>query len=251
MESKRALVTGAAFGIGRAIATKLAAEGVHVICLDIDAEGAKAIAAEIGGTPWAANLEQPGVISAVIPSHWPLDYLVNNAGIMVRTSLTETKIEDWDRLMAINLRAPFLLSQAFAQAAIRDKRPGHIVNVSSGHAVLSGFNRTAYAAAKAGIESLTRNCALELGRDSILVNAVAPGFTFTEMSRQSLVGNRLQAVEERLPIHRVGEASEVANAVWTLLSGQLSYITGQVLRIDGGWSNSDVDYAKFVDDPRA
>jgi NAD(P)-dependent dehydrogenase (short-subunit alcohol dehydrogenase family) len=162
---------------------------------------------------------------------------------MIRSSILETHLEDWDRLMAVNLRAPFALMKACAKRWIEEMREGRIVNISSGHAVLASRNRAAYAAAKAGLESVTRNAAFEWGKQGVKVFAVAPGFTWTEMSRGSLVGDRLARVESRLPSGKVAEATEVAKVVISYLSGDLDYTAGHTIRFDGGWTNSDVDYS--------
>jgi NAD(P)-dependent dehydrogenase (short-subunit alcohol dehydrogenase family) len=232
---KGVVVTGAAQGIGRAIAARLVEEGWQVAGLDV-------LPATLD-IPWVvgdvADAEAHRQAISLLPS---LDAYVNNAGIISRTALVDTTDEDFDRVIDVNLRGVFLGMREAAKTFLRQNSPGHIVSLSSGHAILAGYDRAPYAATKAGIEALTRNAAAELGPHRILVNAVAPGFTFTEMSRGSLVGERLKFVEKRLPLGRVSEAEEVAKSVACLLSGALSGMTGQVLRVDGGWSNSDIRY---------
>lgn len=249
-EQPLVIVTGAGAGIGKAITQVLCGEGYRVAAVEIDAERLEGLVSEVEGVVgYQADVGNAGAVETVlgqIEAECRLaTALVNNAGVIGRTSILETSPEDFWRVMETNLGGVYHFLHFMAKAWVAAGAGGHVVNLSSGHAVIGGYNRAAYAASKAGIEALTRNAAVELGQFGILVNAVAPGFTFTEMSRQSLVGERLAMVNRRLPIRRVAEAEEVAAAVLALISGRVPYMTGQTLRIDGGWSNSDVDYARL------
>lgn len=242
MNSPRVVVTGAARGIGRAISERLAREGMTVFGIDQSWP-------EPAGCSTTADVSDRGqmelAFALALDEMGGIDVLVNNAGIILRKDLLDSEPDEWWRVLEVNLRGAFHGTQIAARQMIDSGIQGRIINITSGHAILGGYHRTAYAASKAAIESLTRNSALELGRHGILVNAVAPGFTFTEMNRHTLVGDRLRLVNQRLPIGRVAEADEVAEAVSLLAKGSLGYMTGQVLRIDGGWSVSDIEYEAF------
>lgn len=264
------LVTGAGAGIGQAIAICLAQAGHPVACLDINPDTAAQTARSIKqlgsnppqpdatqtyptkpyqAKPYQADVSDPkqceAAFARIVKDFPDLGAIVNNAGVILRAPLLQTTPQEFAHVLATNLGGAFHFTQLAAAYWTTRQQPGHIVNISSGHATIGGYDRVAYAASKAAIEALTRNAAVELGQHGILVNAVSPGFTFTEMSRQSLVGERLAMVERRLPIRRVAEAEEVAQAVLALVSGKIPYMTGQTLRVDGGWSASDVDYSRL------
>lgn len=240
-----AFVTGGAQGIGRAIVRALADAGFAVLAFDVNHNALDSLNEGQKGICWG-DVSDPASVQAGIEEACalgPLKVCVNNAGIIGRTPLLSASEEEVRCIIEVNLLGCFWGIQAAGRKMVEQGEGGHIISLSSGHAVLAGFDRAAYAATKAGIESLTRNAALELGHAGICVNAVAPGFTLTEMSKGSLVGDRRRIVERRLPLGRVGMPDEVASAVVALATGALSGMTGQVLRIDGGWSNSDVRYS--------
>lgn len=243
-----AIVTGAGAGIGRAITTILSENGYTVAAVDIDQDRLDSLQLP-NVHPVNADVSDPKQVKNAInqiESRLALPVAcINNAGVISRTSILETSPTQFQKVLQTNLGGCFHFTHYLAAKWVEAQTQGHIVNVSSGHAIIGGYDRAAYAASKAAIEALTRNSAVELGQYGILVNAVAPGFTFTEMSRQSLVGERLAMVNRRLPIRRVAEAEEVATAVLSLITGKIPYMTGQTLRIDGGWSNSDVDYSRL------
>lgn len=242
------LVTGAAKGIGRAIAARFLASDWRVVAGDIDFDALDRRSSSY--LPILLDVsDRSSVESAVDQARlvWPaIDVLVNNAGIIERSSVLNTTPDAFERTWRTNVGGVFHCTQLVAPGMV-ERGAGHIINISSGHALIGGYDRSVYAMTKAAIEAFTRNCARELGGSGILVNAVSPGFTFTEMSRQSLVGERKARVERRLPIRRIAEASEVAEAVFSLASGRIPYMTGHVLRVDGGWANSDVDYGQLGD----
>lgn len=247
--SEVALVTGAGSGIGRSIAERLVKGGFRVAVLDIDLAAAEETAEALGGIAVECDVAEPDECSTAwdeiermigVPK-----VVVNNAGVILRAGIMDTEPEDFWRVVQTNLGGVFHFSRLAAQAWVPMGIPGRIVNISSGHAWIGGYDRSAYASSKAAIEALTRNSAVELGQHGILVNAVSPGFTYTEMSLGSLVGERRAMVERRLPIRRIAEAEEVAQAVFALVTDQVPYMTGQTLRIDGGWINSDVDYSRL------
>ena len=234
MDRGAAWVSGGAEGIGLACCRALAAAGWRVACADL-----RAGESELNQI---VDVSDPQAVDAAIGEAerqlGPLTAAVNNAGIMVRSGLLETGADEARRLIDVNLLGVFFGLQAQARR-MAERGRGEIINISSGHAVIGARDRAIYAAAKAGIEALTRNAAIELAPLGVRVNAVAPGYTFTEMSRRSLVGDRLARVEARLPIGRVAEAEEAADAVLLLAQGALPHMIGQTLRIDGGWTISD------------
>lgn len=240
-----AVVTGAGAGIGKAIAKRLSEGGFRVVGLDIDVSGldGKGFQCDVGDFGQCEEVWGRVVAEVGVPK-----VLVNNAGIILRKSLLDSTPEEFWKVVQTNLGGVFHLSQLAARSWVDGEIQGRIVNISSGHAWIGGYDRSAYASSKAAIEAFTRNSAVELGQHGILVNAVSPGFTFTEMSRGSLVGERKAMVERRLPIRRIAEAEEVAQAVYALATDQVPYMTGQTLRIDGGWSNSDVDYSRLKEE---
>lgn len=238
------LVTGAARGIGAAICRKFTAEGWFVGGIDLSYDDNDVIDLALEGDV-SDHLSFQTCFETFLEATGHIDVLVNNAGIIERSHILETTPERFETVWKVNVGGTFTGIQLAGRQMVK-QGVGHIVNLSSGHAAIGGYNRAAYASSKAAIEALTRNGARELGPDGVLVNAVAPGFTLTEMSRQSLVGTRREKVEKRLPIRRVSESSEVAEAVFSLVSGRIPNMTGQVLRVDGGWSNSDVDYSELA-----
>ncbi len=238
------LITGAARGIGAAVAERFRTEGWIVAGIDLSYEDSKLVdLALIGDVSLPQDFER--CFQNLIDVTGRIDALINNAGLIERTHILETRPERFEEVWKVNVGGTFNGIQIAGRVMV-EQHSGHIVNLSSGHAAIGGYNRAVYAATKAAIEALTRNAARELGPDGVLVNAVAPGFTITEMSRQSLVGERRAKVEKRLPIRRVAEASEVAETIFSLVSGRIPNMTGHVLRVDGGWSNSDVDYTELA-----
>ena len=235
---KTALVTGASRGIGRAIARRLAADGASVIihCHQRRA-AAEALAGELGsGQVVQADLRSVREIDAMFASLGAkkLDILVNNAGIWIGTPLGKTSAEDVDRILEVNIRAVFWVTQDALPLLNEGAR---IINISSvaGRVGVRG-GRSLYGATKAAIDAFTRNWALELADRKILVNAVAPGYVTTDMTNEhfSDVEVRKRAIE-RSPLGRLGNAEEVADVVAFLCSHEARWITGQILNVSGGF----------------
>jgi NAD(P)-dependent dehydrogenase (short-subunit alcohol dehydrogenase family) len=236
------LLTGAAQGIGRVAAESFASEGWQVVAADYQpAEGySENVAFHL------CNVTEPeqvaGLIGSVKREYGQLDSLVNNAAIQVCKPFMDTSLEEWDAVMAVNLRAVFMMTQA-AHPLLKDSQ-GSIVNVSSVHALATSSEIAAYAASKGGLLALTRALAIELAPDKIRVNAVLPGAVDTEMLREGLgrghaggdsLDAQLEALGARTVMGRVGEPWEIARAILFLAENdQSSFMTGSAMVVDGG-----------------
>ncbi len=235
-----ALVTGASRGIGRAIAMRLAAQGAHVIAA-ARGENAAATVQEIAGAGGAAETAAldvgdaaaiDAVIARTLERHGRIDILVNNAGIARDQLMLRMKREDWDAVVATNLTAAFVLTQAVLKPMIRQKR-GRIICISSVVGQSGNPGQANYAASKAGVIGFAKAVALEVASRNITVNVVAPGLIETDMTR-GLTTDARGTWESRIPLRRLGSADDVASAVCFLASDEASYITGQVLAVNGG-----------------
>jgi 3-oxoacyl-[acyl-carrier protein] reductase len=236
-----ALVTGASQGIGEAIALDLAEEGLFVALVDIQPEKLTAVAERIsqgGGqasvrTADVSRFDQAAaVVEAVVKEKRQIDYLVNNAGVTRDNLMMRMREEEWDAVMAVNLKGVF----NFCRAAVRpmiSRRFGRIVNISSVVGVMGNAGQTNYSASKAGVIGLTKSLAREVAGREVTVNAVAPGYIATAMT-EGLPEAVRKAFLEMIPMKRMGTPEEVARAVKFLLSDQASYITGQVIHVNGG-----------------
>jgi 3-oxoacyl-[acyl-carrier protein] reductase len=236
-----ALVTGASQGIGETIAFELAKEGLLVVLVDIQAEKLEAVAERIarsGGqasvqTADVSRFEQAAaVVEAVLREHQRLDYLVNNAGITRDNLLMRMREEEWDAVMAVNLKGVFNFSRAAIRSMISN-RFGRIVNISSVVGVMGNAGQANYSASKAGVIGLTKSLAREVAGREVTVNCVAPGYITTAMT-EGLPEAVKKAFLEMIPMKRMGTPEDVAQAVKFLLSDQAAYITGQVIHVNGG-----------------
>lgn len=238
---KNALVTGASQGIGEAIALELAGEGLAVALVDIQIEKLEAVAArvrEAGGraSVHAADVSRfdqaNEVVEAVLREQRSLDYLVNNAGITRDNLLMRMREEEWDAVLAVNLKGVF----NFTRAAVRPMiaaRFGRIVNISSVVGVMGNAGQANYSASKAGVIGLTKSVSREVAGRGVTANCVAPGYIATAMT-EGLSEAVKSAFLEMIPMKRMGTPDDVAQAVKFLLSDQASYITGQVIHVNGG-----------------
>lgn len=241
LEKKTAIVTGAARGIGQAIALRLAADGANLALCDVKAEwlaetAEKASALGVTVKTYAMNVAEAESVSAAIEQiagDFPsVDVLVNNAGITRDTLLVRMSEEDWDAVLSVNLKGAFLVTKAVAKIMMK-QRSGAIVNIASVVGLMGNAGQANYTASKAGLIALTKTAARELGSRNIRVNAVAPGYIHTAMT-DALPEAAQQAMLAVVPLKRQGEPEDVAKAVAFLASPEADYITGQTLAVCGG-----------------
>ncbi len=241
LDGKVGLVTGAGRGIGYAIASVLAEAGAHVALIDVNPqllEQATTALTEAGGKVRSSicdvsdSSQVDRTIQEILGSWGRIDILVNNAGITRDNLLLRMKDEDWDTVLNVNLRGAFLLCRAVARPMLK-AHFGRIINIASISGIVGNPGQVNYSASKAGLIALTKTLARELGSRNITVNAIAPGFIATEMSAK-LGPELIEGIKQRTPLGRLGDPQDVADAVLFLCSDAASFITGQVLTVDGG-----------------
>jgi 3-oxoacyl-[acyl-carrier protein] reductase len=237
LTGKVALVTGGSRGIGLAIAQALAGAGANVALCARDGAKAEAAARGLGGARGyacdvgnAAQVEQ--TVAAAEKDLGPIDILVNNAGITADNLLFRIRDEDWDAVLNTNLKGAFLMTKLIARGMMK-RRFGRVINITSVVGIMGNAGQSNYAASKAGLIGLTKSVARELASRNVLVNAVAPGYIETDMTGK-LTDAQKQTLLGAIPLNRLGTSADVAGAVLFLASDFASYITGQVLVVDGG-----------------
>jgi NAD(P)-dependent dehydrogenase (short-subunit alcohol dehydrogenase family) len=244
---KVALVTGAARGIGLAVARRFLAEGWRVALLDIEAElldgAVGALESPDDTLALTCDVSDAAAVTAAIDTlsrrFGRLDALVNNAGVAVFAPLMQTSDEDWNRVLAVNLTGPFICTKA-AVPLMREHGGGAIVNITSISAVRASTLRSAYGTSKAGLAHLTKQLAVELASLGIRVNAVAPGPVDTAMAKAVHTPEIRADYHDAIPLNRYGLEEELAEAVFFLCSDRSSYITGQILAVDGGFDAAGI-----------
>ena len=234
-----ALITGGAQGIGRACAEALKADGHRIALADVKADKLKATAEEIGAAHYLCDMGDPAAISAMFDAleaeHGPASVLVNNAGIASPAAFMEYTLDDFEKVISVNLTGVFLATQRAAKSMVAAGLKGAIVNMSSINAQVAIPSIPAYCASKGGVMQLTKVAALALAKDGIRVNAVGPGSIDTEMmAGVNADPAAMGRILSRTPIGRVGEASEIASVVAFLASDKASYVTGETIYADGG-----------------
>jgi 3-oxoacyl-[acyl-carrier protein] reductase len=241
LQGQVAIVTGAARGIGRAICLELAGHGANIVATDLladqlDETVAKVQALGVKAVAEVANIAEPTVVDRLVETtiekFGKLDIMVNNAGITRDTLVLSMSDEQWDAVLNVNLRAVFLGTRAAAKVMLR-QRGGRIINMASFSGLSGNAGQANYAASKAGVIGLTKSVAKELAKRGVLCNAVAPGFIATDMTNV-LPEKVKETAKMIIPMQRLGEAEEVARVVAFLAGPASSYVTGQVISVDGG-----------------
>jgi len=241
-DNQVAIVSGAGRGIGHAITLRLASEGARVACVSRTEANAKRTADEINGNyadsakAYAVDVADHGAVqkigAQILEEFGKIDILVNNAGVTRDGLSVRMSIEEWDVVINTNLKGAFNFVQAVQRAMIK-RRSGRIINISSVIGLIGNAGQTNYAASKAGLIGFTKSLARELASRNITVNAVAPGFIATDMTAR-LTDEIKKTLEAQIPLGKTGQPENIASAVAFLASAEASYITGQVLSVDGG-----------------
>jgi 3-oxoacyl-[acyl-carrier protein] reductase len=242
MKGKVALITGAARGIGKAIAMKLAGRGADVVVADINLADSEVTASEIGRASGVKTLalkldvsnssDVAAGFAKIMETFGRIDILINNAGITRDALIMRMRDEDWDAVISVNLKSVFLCTRE-AVKIMAKQRYGRIVSIASIVAFMGNPGQANYAASKAGIVGLTKTTAKEYAKRGITANAVAPGFIMTAMT-EALPEKVRQDMQNSIPMDRLGTVEDVANAVAFLASDEASYITGNVIHVNGG-----------------
>ncbi len=241
LKDKNAIVTGSAQGIGKSIALALAKAGANIVVSDVNIEEAEKTAKEIEALGRKAlavkcNVADANEVSELVKKTQEtfdtIDILVNNAGVTRDNLMMRMEEKDWDLVLDVNLKGAFLLTKAVSRIMMK-QRQGRIVNMSSVIGVMGNAGQSNYAASKGGLIAFTKSTAKEFASRNITCNAIAPGFIETAMTAK-LTEEVKENYKKGIPLGRMGSVDDVANAVMFLVSEQASYITGQVLHVDGG-----------------
>ncbi|MDB5702862.1 MAG: NAD(P)-dependent oxidoreductase [Sphingomonadales bacterium] len=247
MRDRTILVTGGLSGIGEAICARLLGDGARVVAADLSAETDTLSTDQL--SPFRLDVSDPGSVNAcvdaIISRHGRLDGVVNSAGIGIELPFLDTPVDVFDRIVAINLRGTFLVGQSAARA-MRQSQGGSIVNIGSVSGLLGNAARAAYGASKGGVDTLSKVMAVDLAQFGIRVNVVAPGPVATPMVEKGHSAQTRTQFEDRTPLRRYGRPSEIAEAVLFLLSDASSYITGQIIAVDGGFSSQGLAAVREV-----
>lgn len=241
LKGQTAIITGGARGIGKEIALTLARAGANIVIADLITEQAEKTAEKVKNLGSKALIQKVDVskmadvekmVQNTISEFKSIDMLINNAGVTRDTLLIRMKEEDWDFVLKVNLTGTFNCTKSAAKFMIK-QRKGRIVNITSIVGVMGNIGQSNYSASKAGIIGLTKTSARELASRNITVNAIAPGFIDTEMT-QSLDEKIIQQLKDQIPLGKLGMPEDIANCVKFIVSDNASYITGQVINVNGG-----------------
>lgn len=240
LEGKVAIVTGAAAGIGQAVAELLAAQGARLMLVDLDAQVSE-LAKTLPGSheTLVGDVSSLDFIDLIVKTteekFGTIDILVNNAGVSMLNKAVDLTVEQWDRTMAINLRAPFFLSRGVAKV-MQKHGGGRIVNIASQAAVIALDKHVSYCASKAGMVSMTEVLAVEWAADGITVNAISPTVVETPLGKRAWAGALGEEMKKKIPVGRFAQPDEISAAVLYLVSEHTKIITGANLMIDGGYT---------------
>ena len=238
LSGRRGLVTGAARGIGRQVAQRLADEGMRMTLLDVDPT-VERVAADMGASSLVVDLRDDETTRRALAADADADddpywLLVNNAGVFAKAPLLEMDLGQWDDLHRVNARSMVVVMQALAPAMIASGRGGRVVNMASMAAKRGTPGEAAYAASKAAVVALSRIAAMELGPHQITVNSICPGYVLTEMGADTRSADQVAAWSAMSPLGRLGQPADVAAVIAFLASDDGAYITGQAINITGG-----------------
>ena len=245
LSDRVAIVTGAGSGNGRGIALRFAEEGAAVVIADVDEAGARETADAIEAGDGRALVARTDVrdraqvehmVARTLERFGRIDILVSNAGVETLVPFLELPEEDWDRILDVNLKGAYLCGQAAAREMVRGGWPGVIINIASVNSEMALEGQAHYVSSKGGLLMLTKAMALDLAPHRIRVNAIGPGVIETKMTAGSLSDpERRQMLLSRVPLGRVGQPRDVANAAVFIASDEADYVTGTILYVDGGW----------------
>ncbi len=242
LSGKRALIAGASSGIGLACAVALAEHGANVTLSARRGDRLSEIADQMAGEGWQAetlplDVADVRVAAQVIGEREPFDILVNSAGLAIHTKATETRVEDFDRVMGINLRGAYFLTQAVAKRLLDAGKPGSLINISSQMAHVGGRDRAVYCASKHAVEGFTKAMAIEWGPAKIRVNTICPTFILTDLTRPTFNDpDKRSWIEGMIKLGRAGRVEDIMGAVVYLASDASSLVTGTSMMVDGGWT---------------
>ncbi|QVL50111.1 MAG: SDR family oxidoreductase [Thiocapsa sp.] len=236
-ENSTVLVTGGTRGIGASIASLLSDLGAKVIVTGRHSQQPGNLSSDSYVSVDFSCRSSLSTFLEIVETGPAISLLVNNAGINLINPITEITIADFDEVSEVNYRAPYLIMRAAARNMIKHRIPGRVVNISSIWATVTKTGRSAYCAAKSGVLGMTRAAAIDLASHGILVNAVSPGFVMTDLTIATLGKDGMQAMASQVPVGRLASPDEIARVVAFIGSSQQTYITGQNIIVDGGFTN--------------
>ncbi len=242
LSGKCALVVGAAGALGRACAVALADAGAAVTAADRDSDGLAALSDALGARAGACDTLEMDVTDtarteALVAAHGPFDILLNAAGIARHGPALETTPEDYDAVMAVNLKGAYFLTRAVARGLIDAGRGGSLITISSQMGLVGGIDRAVYCATKHGVEGFTKAMAIEWGRHGIRVNTICPTFVLTELTRPTFADPERRAwIDRMIQLPRIARPEDIAGAAVYLASDAAAMVTGTALAVDGGWT---------------